>query len=126
MVHEAVIQCATRTILLKTNTGERIEFQARAPVLGVSQINQMKGTTVTDILIVNEFPHVFPDDLLGMPPEREVEFIIELLPGTTPIAKRPYRMGANELEELKKQIRELQDKGYTSYFLTLGSTCSIC
>jgi hypothetical protein len=114
MVHDAVIQCATTTILLKTNTGERIEFQARALVLGVSQINQMKGTTVIDIPIVNEFPHVFPDDLPGMPPEREVEFIIELLPGTTPIAKRPYRMGANELEELNKQIRELQDKGYTS------------
>ena len=49
----------------------------------------------------------FPDDLPGMPPDRDIEFIIELLPGTTPIAKRPYRMGVNELEELKKQIKEL-------------------
>jgi hypothetical protein len=47
-----------------------------------------------------------------MPPERDIEFIIELLPGTTPIAKRSYRMGVNELVELKKQIRELLDKGY--------------
>jgi len=73
----------------------------------------MKGAAITDILIVNEFLDVFPDDLPGMPPEREVEFIIELLPGTAPIAKRPHRMGVNELEELKKWIRELQDKGYT-------------
>jgi hypothetical protein len=47
---------------------------------------------------------VFPDDLPGMPPDRDLEFIIDLVPGTTPIAKRPYCMAANELEELKKQL----------------------
>ena len=47
-----------------------------------------------------------------MPPDRDLEFIIDLIPGTAPIAKRPYRMAANELEELKKQLQELQDKGY--------------
>ena len=57
--------------------------------------------------MVGEFPDVFPDDLLGMPPDRDIEFIIELLLGTAPIAKRLYRMGVNELEELKKQIKEL-------------------
>jgi hypothetical protein len=51
---------------------------------------------------VEEFLDVFPDDLPGMPPNRDIEFIIELLPKTTSIAKRPYRMGVNELEELKK------------------------
>jgi hypothetical protein len=55
---------------------------------------------------------VFPDDLPGMPPDRHIEFIIELLPVTTPIAKRSYRMGANELKKLKKQLKELQDKGF--------------
>ena len=65
-----------------------------------------------DIRIVNEYPDVFPEELPGMPPERDIEFIIELLPRTTPIAKRPYRMGVNELAELKKQLRELLDKGY--------------
>ena len=54
-----------------------------------------------------EYPDVFPDDLLGMPPERDIEFIIDLLPGTTPTAKRPYRMSVGELEELKKQLKEL-------------------
>jgi hypothetical protein len=61
---------------------------------------------------VKDFSDVFPEDLPGMPPEREIEFIIDLLPGTTPISKRPYRMGVNELEELKKQLRELYSKGY--------------
>jgi hypothetical protein len=51
---------------------------------------------------VDDFPDAFLDELLGMPPNRGIEFIIELLPGTAPIAKRPYRMGVNELEELKK------------------------
>ena len=72
----------------------------------------MEGTTLEDIRIVNEYPDVFPEELPGMPPDRDIEFIIELLPGTAPIAKRPYRMGVNELAELKKQIRELIDKGY--------------
>jgi hypothetical protein len=52
--------------------------------------------------VVDEFPDVFPDELPGMPPDRDIKFIIELLPGTAPIAKRPYRMGVDELEELKK------------------------
>ena len=51
---------------------------------------------------MDEFPNVFPNDLLGMPPNHDIEFIIELLHGTAPIAKRPYRMGVNELEKLKK------------------------
>jgi hypothetical protein len=62
----------------------------------------MKGSAVTNIPIVNEFLDVVPDDLPSMPPEQEVEFIIELLSGISPIAKRPYIMGVNELEELKK------------------------
>jgi len=61
---------------------------------------------------VNEFLDVFLDELSGIPPNQDIEFIIELLPDTAPIAKRPYRMGVNKLEELKKQIKELQDKGF--------------
>ena len=60
-----------------------------------------------NIQVVCEFLDFFPDDLPGIPPKREIEFIIELLPGTAPISKRPYRMATNELEELKKQLREL-------------------
>jgi hypothetical protein len=61
---------------------------------------------------VKDFPNVFPEELPGMPPEREVEFVIDLLPGTAPISKRPYRMSVEELKELKKQLTELQEAGY--------------
>jgi hypothetical protein len=67
---------------------------------------------VKDIPIVCEYPDVFPDDLPGMPPDRDIEFIIELQPGTAPISKRPYRMPPNELAELKIQLQDLLDKGY--------------
>jgi hypothetical protein len=67
---------------------------------------------VKDIPIVCEYPDVFSDDLPGMPPDRDIEFIIELQPGTTPISKRPYRMPPNELAELKIQLQDLLDKGF--------------
>jgi hypothetical protein len=67
---------------------------------------------IESIKIVSEFPDVFPKDLPGMPPERKVEFAIELLPGTAPIFKRAYRISGPELVELKKQIDELSEKGY--------------
>jgi hypothetical protein len=98
--------------------GERVEFGAASPT-GEYMENQMegilyhtKGTPIEDIRVVCEFPDVFPDDLPGMPPDCEIEFVIDLLLGTTPIAKRPYRMAANELEELKKQLKELLDKDF--------------
>jgi hypothetical protein len=65
-----------------------------------------------DIPIVCEYPDVFPDDLPGMPPDQDIEFIIELQPGTAPISKRPYRMPPNELAELKIQLQDLLDKGF--------------
>jgi hypothetical protein len=65
-----------------------------------------------DIPLVCEYSDVFPDELPGMPPDREVEFVIELMPGTAPISKRPYRMPHNELKELKEQLKVLLDKGF--------------
>jgi hypothetical protein len=64
------------------------------------------------IHVVRDFPDVFPEELPGMPPDREVEFVIDLLPGTAPISKRSYRMSVKELKELKKQFSELQEAGY--------------
>jgi hypothetical protein len=63
-----------------------------------------------DINVVPEFLDVFLEELLGMPPKRKVEFAIELIPGTTPISKRAYRVSGPELVELKKQIDELLEK----------------
>jgi hypothetical protein len=64
------------------------------------------------IPVVCEYADVFPDELPGMPSDRDIEFAIELQPGTTPISKRPYRMSPAELAELKKQLQELLDKGF--------------
>ncbi|GKB67306.1 putative reverse transcriptase domain-containing protein [Tanacetum coccineum] len=65
-----------------------------------------------EIVVVRDFPEVFLDDLSGLPPIREIEFRIELIPGATPVAKSPYRLAPSELEELSGQLKELQDKGF--------------
>jgi hypothetical protein len=70
-----------------------------------------KAKEIAEVLMVFEFPDVFLDDLLVLPLYRDVEFKIELIPGTAPISKRPYRMSPNELAELKTQLSELLQKG---------------
>jgi hypothetical protein len=67
---------------------------------------------LNEIPVVCEYLDVFPDELSGMPPDRDVEFVIELQPGTAPISKRPYLMPPKELAKLKNQLQELLDKGY--------------
>lgn len=67
---------------------------------------------LTDSPIVNEFLDVFPNELPGIVPNKEVEFTIQLLPGTTPISIPPYRMAPAELLELKIQLKDLLDKGF--------------
>jgi hypothetical protein len=72
----------------------------------------MEAKPTDGIRVVSEFPDVFLDDLPGMPPDHDIEFSIDLLPGTAPIAKRPYRMEPIEHEEVKKTIGKLLAKGY--------------
>jgi hypothetical protein len=72
----------------------------------------MIESPVERIPVVCDYPDVFPDELPGMPPDRDIEFVIELQPGTAPISKRPYRMSPAELAELKKKLQELLDKGF--------------
>ena len=67
---------------------------------------------LASISVVYEFPDVFPEDLPGLPSDRDVEFSIELEPGTAPISRRPYRMAPKELAEMKKQLEELLEKGF--------------
>ena len=73
---------------------------------------EKEGILVDEIPVVREFPDVFPDDITGLPPEREVEFTIDLIPGTEPISIPPYRMAPAELRELKAQLEELLSKGF--------------
>jgi hypothetical protein len=75
-------------------------------------LSQIKVTALEEILVVQEYPNVFPEELPGMSLDCDIEFLIELLPGTPPISKRPYRIPVNELVELKKQLAELQAKGF--------------
>jgi hypothetical protein len=70
--------------------------------------------------VVRDFLDVFAEELPGMPPDTEVEFVIDLLPGTTPISKRPYMMSVEELKEFKKHLTELQEAGYIRPSLHLG------
>jgi hypothetical protein len=72
----------------------------------------MIESPVERIPVVCDYPDAFPNELPGMPPDRDIEFTIELQPGTAPISKRPYRMPPTELAELKKQMQELLDKGF--------------
>ncbi|GJY72439.1 putative reverse transcriptase domain-containing protein, partial [Tanacetum coccineum] len=65
-----------------------------------------------DVLVIYDFPEVFPDDLPGLPPPRQVEFKINLVPGTAPIARAPYRLAPSEMKELSKQLKELLEKGF--------------
>ncbi|PNX59893.1 retrotransposon-related protein, partial [Trifolium pratense] len=65
-----------------------------------------------ELSVVSEFPDVFPEDVSDVPSKREVEFTIDLVPGTSPISMAPYRMSASELNELKKQLEELLEKKF--------------
>nr|GEY57287.1 putative reverse transcriptase domain-containing protein [Tanacetum cinerariifolium] len=65
-----------------------------------------------DVPIVRNFPEVFPEDFLGLPPTRPVEFQIDLVPGAAPVARAPYRLAPPEMKELTKQLKELSDKGF--------------
>ncbi|GJZ20411.1 putative reverse transcriptase domain-containing protein [Tanacetum coccineum] len=64
-----------------------------------------------DVPMVQDFPEVFPEDLPGLPPTRQVEFQIDLVPGASPVARAPYRLAPSELQELSTQLQELSDKG---------------
>ena len=75
-------------------------------------LNKVKELTLLDVRVVKKYPDVFPDELPGLPLDREIEFVIELIPGIALIANRPYKMTTNELAELKNQIQELEEKGY--------------
>jgi hypothetical protein len=97
-----VIQCARKAVKLTKKDRTSVEFVAMVQLDQDSVLNQIKAIALVDIEVVREYPDVFPTELPGMPPDRDIEFLIELLPGTPPISKRSYRMPINELVELKK------------------------
>jgi hypothetical protein len=102
---------------LTTPDGKELEFVAELVVTnkGVTnrvKINQLDASQESEVLVVSEFPDVFPEELPSMPPDRDTEFVIELMPGITPIYKSPYRMATLELAELMEHIKELLEKRF--------------
>ncbi|GJR14726.1 putative reverse transcriptase domain-containing protein [Tanacetum coccineum] len=74
--------------------------------------DKSKKKQLQDVPIVKNFPEVFPEDLPGLPPTRQVEFHIDLVPGAAPVARAPYRLAPSEMKELADQLQELSDKGF--------------
>jgi hypothetical protein len=77
-----------------------------------AKVNQLDASQGSEVPGVNEFPNVFPEELPGMPLDRDIEFVIVLKPGTTSIYKTPFRMTTAEFAELKEHINELLEKGF--------------
>jgi hypothetical protein len=108
----AVIDALHRTIRLNfPDSKSHLLIQLPIPKRIVERVCATSVKEIYDISVVCEFLDVFLDNLPGLPPDREVEFVIELKPGTAPISRRVYRMPPNELAELKAQLQELLDKG---------------
>ena len=132
--HRAIVDCDKKTVRLKCSdllevTVHGIQFGAVLNVISAMQARRLlrKGCEaflalvldskrgqieLENILVVKDFPDVFPKELPGIPPVREVELSIEIVPGTTPTSRAPYRMAPTELKELKIQLQELLDKGF--------------
>jgi hypothetical protein len=108
-----------KCIKLTTLDEKELEFVTELVVtaMGVAnhvKVNQLDARQGSEVPVVNGFPAVFPKELLGMPPNQDIEFVIELKPGTALIYKTPFRMTTPELAELKEHIRELLEKGFIS------------
>jgi hypothetical protein len=115
--HKGMINSAKKAVRLTTSSGKEMEYVAENLVTDKAAssrvvLNQLDVASTMDVRTVSEFLDVFPEELPSMPLDREIEFVIELVPSTAPIFKRPYRMAANQLVELKEQLQELLDKGY--------------
>ncbi|KAF8688850.1 hypothetical protein HU200_042121 [Digitaria exilis] len=105
--------CSIRLVLENKGKQQRVKLrQRRLNYTTVADLPEGAPDMTEDILVVCEYANVFPDDLPRMPPDRDIEFMIELQPGIAPISKKPYRMPPYELAELKIQLQELLDKGF--------------
>jgi hypothetical protein len=115
--HNGLIDCAKKAVRLTPSSGIELEYVAKNLVTDKAAsnrmaLNQLDATSTRDTRTISEFSDVFPEELPGMLLDCEIEFVIELVTGTAPIFKRPYRRAANQLAELKEQLQELLDMGY--------------
>jgi hypothetical protein len=119
--YKVKIDCAVKSFTVTHPSGGTILYWSEystppsavhVPEAELYAVEVLPPPEVHEVSVVCDFPDVFPEELPGMPPDRSVEFVIDLVPGTAPISKRPYRMPPEELLELKKQLEELEGKGY--------------
>ncbi|GJW41592.1 putative reverse transcriptase domain-containing protein [Tanacetum coccineum] len=112
--HRAVIDCYEKIVRIPLPNGEFLEVQGERPEKNPGSLACIKADEkkLDDIRVVRDFPEVFPDDLSGLPPVREIEFRIDLIPGASPVVKSPYRLAPSEMLELSNQLKELQEKGF--------------
>ena len=128
---DAQIECRKKQVRLRVDENQEVVFQGQRQTrkfLTFMQTTRLlrqgceaylahvvdvekQVLKMEEIPVVNEFPEVFPDELPGLPPDREVEFTIDLAPGTEPVSKAPYRMAPAEMKELATQLQDLLDKG---------------
>jgi hypothetical protein len=109
--YQGRIDCIGKAITITSSDGVQIEHVATMPSRKAYYKKSVSGPTLDQVLVVCKYPDVFPEELPGMPLDRDIEFIIELIPRTAPIAQSPYRMNPQELEELKKQLADMLSKG---------------
>ncbi|GJW72766.1 putative reverse transcriptase domain-containing protein [Tanacetum coccineum] len=112
--HHASIICDERIVRIPLHDGHVLDIYGERPDVYPKSLLCIKAgeKRLDDIHVVRDFPGVFPDDLSGLPPIREVEFRIDLIPGALPVAKAPYRLAPSEMNELSNQLEELQEKGF--------------
>jgi hypothetical protein len=110
--HKVVLDISARLVHLNSPVYGKVTLHLPAISRIKASLHHVVERRLEDIHVVREFPDVFPDDLPGMPPERVIEFKIELQPGTAHISKAPYNMSREELAELKVQLKDLLDKGF--------------
>ena len=117
----AVIDCQRKRVVFRfpklsefesSAEGILLDSDADPDVVCTETLATLDGSQTDIPVVVRDFLDVFSEELPGLPPDREVEFTIEVLPGTAPISKAPYRMAPIELAEVKKQIEELLTKGF--------------
>jgi hypothetical protein len=111
--HRAILNTNIRTIKLSYGHEEiQLSIPVAIPARPYGQVYEAIIPEIQNIPVVCEFPYVFPEDFPGLPPERDVEFVVELKPDMTPISRRSYQMPPNELAELKTQLQDLLEKGF--------------
>jgi hypothetical protein len=115
--HKVLIDYAKKSVKFTTPDGKELEFVIESVVtakgiVSHEKVNQLDASQGPEVPVVSEFPDVFLEELPGMPPDCDIEFVIELMPGTAPIYKSPYWMATLELAELTEHIKELLEKGF--------------